>query len=102
MEGGHNKLAGLPIGPQDAEISNDDGRTSSAESQILATGAVAAMSHRGDEIEPFDEGAARLPDDHDDLLGRGRDLGCAACAGQPDLRVRVTADHRGVDVPIAI
>ena len=54
------------------------------------------------EVELLDERARRLLEDHERLLARRRDLGRAAAARQPHLRVVVVADHGAVEIAVAI
>ncbi len=64
----------------------------------LARAWAVAEADRGAEVEPLDERARRLLQDHERLLARRRDLGRAAGARQPHLRVVVGADHGAVEV----
>ncbi len=102
MERGLHELTGVGVGPQDAEVGDDDLRPASAQPEPLAVALAVAEADRGAEVAALDERAGPLPHDDDDLARRCRDLGRTPCAGQAGRRVVVVADDRRVDVAEAV
>src|ERR1700722_16425160 len=98
-QAGQGELERHRVGLEDTQIGDDLLRPGSGEPEPFAVPRARPVAHRGDEVHPLHERPAALPDHDDHLTARGRDLWCAARAGQahPGVLV-VSADDGGVDV----
>ena len=102
LQGRQRQLARDRVRAQDADVGDDHLRPRAAEAEALAVARPVAEAHRRHEVDALDERPRRLAQQHDDLAARRGDLRCPAGAGQADLRRRVVADHRRVDVGEAV
>jgi hypothetical protein len=99
----HHQLGGLRFGLEHAEVGDHVLRSAAEQAEPLALARPAAVADRGDEVHGVDERARRLAHDHDHLAAARGDLGRAAGARQPHLRVVVVvADDGRVDVREAV
>src|SRR6185503_3481344 len=90
------------IGLEYREIGDQLGRTLGRESHPGPVIAAFAVAERGHEVELLDEAARRMAHDDENLAAGAGDLGCAAAAGKPCLRLLVGTDHGGVEIGEAI
>src|SRR5215467_1581657 len=98
MDRYHGHFLGDAVRLEDAEIGNQPGRSLGLDAEARAVIAALAVTERGEEVDLLDEAAFEVVHDDEDLAARGRDLGRAAAARQPCLRLVIVAHHRSVEV----
>jgi hypothetical protein len=102
MQGLQRHLARGLGEPVRAEVGDDRGGPAAEPATPGIMDGIPAVAGGRPEVELIDERALRLAHDHQDPPRVDRDLARAARPGQTDLRVRIVADHRGVEVAEAV
>ena len=102
MDVRQHQLARRRVGPQQAEVGDDQLWSCAAQAEPLPVPRPVTETERRAEVDAFDERPRRLAHDHHHLARRGRDLRRPACTRQPCPGVVVVADHRRVDVGEAV
>src|SRR5665213_411944 len=90
------------IGLHDAEIRDDAARALCLDAELLSAVGAGAVAKRCDEVDLVDERTPRHLHRDENFAVAGRNLGSAAPAGEPYLRVIVRAYDGGVEVGVAI
>ena len=99
---GQLQLEVAPPRLEQPEVGYDQRGPFPSEAEPLAVPRASEVTNRGDEIEFFDKGAARLADDDDDFTARARYLRRPSGTGQTYRRSIVRPDNGAVQVGVAV